>query len=232
MLNLFTICLHENITSTCFSSCDRKETGAWNFRTWSSSPWLAWTWHLMWLREARAAGVYHPIGLHGDDLTDSAGTLRTTSMTCMLCAIIMAPCKGGTTQVCSARDRCLCGRFLQACLLVTGSLCLRASLSFTVGSVPTVRAVFILWIFVQEQTSGTSSFFFWAGPSVVVWLIEVVCAGNTVCFPEDSLYSPHLHYSFMISVYFLELLASSCFGVIVKYFYSVKRGLEGFFSLF
>ena len=125
MLNLFTICLHENITRTCFSSCDRKETGAWNFRTWSSSPWLAWTWHLMWLREARAAGVCHPIGLHGDDLMDSGGTLRTTSMTCMLCAIIMAPCKGGTTQVCSARDRCLCGRFLQACLLVTGSLCLK-----------------------------------------------------------------------------------------------------------
>jgi hypothetical protein len=82
----------------------------------------------MWLREARAAGACHLIGPHGDGPMDSGGTLRTTSMTCMLCAIIMAPCKGGTTQVCSARGCVSVLTLLSSYLLVAfespTSLCL------------------------------------------------------------------------------------------------------------
>lgn len=53
----------------------------------------------MWLREARAAGVYRPTGRRGDGHMAWEETQMTTCMTCMLCATTMGTCMEATTQV-------------------------------------------------------------------------------------------------------------------------------------
>lgn len=81
-------------------SCSRRGIGGWRCRTWWGSRWWAWTWHLMWWREARAAGVYLPIGRHGDGHMAWEEIQMTTCTTCTLCATTTGTCTEATTQVC------------------------------------------------------------------------------------------------------------------------------------
>ena len=204
---------------------NRKETSVWNFRTRSSSLWLAWTWHLAWLSEARAAGVCRPTGLHGDGPTDSGETLRTTSMTCMPCAVIMAPCKGGTTQVCSTRGRAPVLTVPPTCCACDRWLCFRTLLSLPAGSVPTTRVAFTFQFSVP----------WWSGsdPSRESGGLcrGVASSGSPrTCLPDLACKAP-----FKVLLCFVEGLASPWSGVVVDHFFltvSLKWLVRGFLFAF
>lgn len=109
-------------------------------------------------------------------------------------------------------------------LLVTGSLCFRTSLSLPVGGMPTMRAVFILWISVQEQRNGIlplilSGTIRWLSDLIGQWCVQresVVWVAADLCFSL-------LHFLVNVSIHFLEVLASPLFEVIVNHFYSIFK---------